>query len=359
MVHGRWIDLYQIIKLVQLAKEYAYWHDFYRENRVKVNVGNLNVNVAQNLALDSLEAVSIGYQYSVSNSFPTASLASGATLQFYFSSEYKRLLEEIEAPIDYFVKTGFIYDTAFAVVKKSPRIRHVRESLIRNGAEFVLCFFDETSIDKWFIPASKEDSAKDYKFLLKWLISDPKVGMIFKPKRALNLFNRISGVDDLIKAGSETGRCHFLLSDTIVGGIYPAEAALMADLCIGKLIGITAALEARLIGVPSILVDMEGFKSHSFYEWGRDKVVFDNWESLREAVESYRFQPALFSELGDWSPVLTEYDAFQDGQAGLRLGYFIRWVYESLKQGKSKEEAIKSATDHFARKWDVDHIAYE
>ena len=208
------------------------------------------------------------------------------------------------------------------------------------------------------IPVSNEGSAEDYEFLLKWLLEDPTLGVVFKPKRSIDLFDRISRIDDLIKAGNETGRCHFLLSDTTVGNIYPAEAALIADLCIGKLLGMTAALEACLVGVPSILIDREGFKSQPFYKLGRDRVVFDNWESLREAVESYRSNPDLFPDIRDWSSVLKDFDPFQDGQAGLRMGYFIRWIYESLKQGKSKKDAIEIATDKFTCKWDAGHISY-
>ncbi len=108
---------------------------------------------------------------------------------------------------------------------------------------------------------------------------------------------------------------------------------MVADVCIGKLDGSTAALEARLAGVPTVLIDTEGFRSHPFYRWGRDRVVFENWKSLRAAIQRYRFAPEAYPGFGDWSPGLDGLDPFKDGHAGLRIGLYIAWVYEALKKG--------------------------
>ncbi len=101
----------------------------------------------------------------------------------------------------------------------------------------------------------------------------------------------------------------------VVGRIFPAEAALASDLCVGKLSGSTAAFEARLAGVPTLLIDTEGFADHPLRALG-GRVVFDGWEALREAVARYR---AGDRSIGDWEALLGELEPFQDGRAAERM----------------------------------------
>ena len=154
----------------------------------------------------------------------------------------------------------------------------------------------------------------------------------------------------------KTGRCKFLISDTLVGNIYPAEAALMANVSIGILGGATAALEARLVGVPTVLIDTERAYNHPFYKWGYGRIVFNDWESLRVTLERYRIAPELYPDFGDWSRGLDDLDPFKDGQASLRMVLYIRWVHEALKQGIPKQTALAIASKKFAQRWGEGHI---
>jgi hypothetical protein len=357
LARRQWVSPYYVTNLAALAIGYAYWYDFYSTHRVRVNVGTLNTSVEQVLALDALGGVSAAYQYSVGNIlFPTTLLSGGENVQFVFSSLFEQLWHSIEAPVDNFVHTGFIYDRAIQAVRDLDRVGQTRKQLQDSGARFILCFFDENSVNRWDIYASDEDAANDYEYLLRWLLADPTLGIVFKPKNSRNLFQRIGRVSGLIDQARQTGRCKFLTSDTLVGSIYPAEAALMSDVCIGKLDGSTAAFEARLTGVPTILIDNEGFRSHPFYAWGRSQLIFNNWNSLRAGVEKYRCAPQADQGFGDWSPGLRDLDPFQDGQASLRMGFHIGWIYEALKHGASKEAALAMATEKFAQRWGNEYI---
>lgn len=352
MARGQWASFYYVRKLLALALDYAYWYDFYATNRVRVNVGTLNTSVGQVLALDTLNGVSVAYQYSASNILsPTTLLSAGENIQFVFSPVFERLWRCIETPVDNFVHTGFIYDNAIQAMRGLDRVSERRKQLQDNGARFILCFFDENSTNRWEIPASNDEAADDYEFLLNWLLDDSTLGIVFKPKAFMSLFQRIARVSSLIEQANQTGRCTFIHSDTFYGSTYPAEAALMADVCIGKLSGSTATLEACLAGVPTVLIDIDGFRSHPFHAWGRGWVVFDDWESLRVAVERYRTAPEAHPEFGDWSPGLSDLDPFRDGQASLRMGLHVRWVYEALKQGASKRTALAVAAEQFAQRW--------
>lgn len=346
------VSPYFVWALGVLALDYTYWYDFYATNRVRINVGTLNTSVGQVLALDSLNGVSAAYQYSVSPILcPTSLLSSGEDVQFVFSEAFEGLWRSVEAPVSNYVQTGFIYDAAVGAIRDLERVREIRKQLLNNGARYIVCFFDENSLDQWDFYANHEGAADDYEYLLKWLIEDRTLGILFKPKKSTNLFQRIARVSQLIDEAKKTGRCKFFKADTLTGNTFPAEAAMVADVCIGKLDGGTAALEARLAGVPTVLIDTEGFGSHPFYKWGKKRVVFESWESLRKVVERYRLTPQEYPEFGDWSPALDELDPYRDGQASLRMGLFISWIYEALKQGMEKNDAVALALQRFKERW--------
>ena len=206
-------------------------------------------------------------------------------------------------------------------------------------------------MDRWDIMSSNNGAVADYEYLLKWLLTDSTVGLIFKPKKAPNLFRRISRISDLIQEARATERCLFLTSETLVGSVFPAEAALIADVCIGKLGGSTAAFEARLAGKPTVLIDMEGFRDHPFYRFGKGQLVFQQWDELRLAVERYRAVPEAYPGFGSWDGFLDALDPFRDGQASRRIGCYLHWVREALDRGESKRDALTEATTRYLREW--------
>ncbi len=350
ILKGRWIGAYYIEKLLLLVKEYCYWYDFYSEHNIKINIGKSNFTIGQILATDSLNGISLGYQYSISNiNFPSASLSAGEDVLFYFSADYKDLIQCRNAPVKSFVRTGYIYDSAFEEIAHSDQVHTIRKQLHDNGAEFILSFFDETPKNFWFTGYSDEELTREYKFLLKWLLADKSLGVIFKPKRSNNLFKRLNKIDHLIHEAMLTRRCRFLTSKTNVGSIYPGEAALISDLSIGKLLGCTAAMEAQLIGIPAVLIDEEGYRTHPFYQWGEDKVIFDSWETLKTAVDRYRSKPEELLRFGQWTHVLDMLDPYRDGKGSLRMAYYIKMIYDALQSGKSKAEAISFAYESVKR----------
>jgi hypothetical protein len=357
LIAGNAVSPYTLGKLALLAMEFTYWHEFFRANEVKAHLGTLNTTVGQVLAMDRLGGVTMAYQYSTSNLFyPTKLLSAGESIQFVFSSAFERLFRDIEAPVEYMVKTGFIYDGAIRELNRRDRAADMRRQLQANGATFILCFFDENSVNRWDILCSDDDAVRDYEYLLSWFLSDPTLGIVFKPKNSMNLFERLAPISHIIEKARETQRCLFLTSDTLYGNIFPAEAALAADICIGKLLGTSAAVEAELAGKPTLLVDTEGLRSHPFHKWGKGRIIFEDWDSLRLAVERYRYEPESNPRLGNWSPELNDLDPFQDGHAGLRMGSYVFWMHEGLKRGLPKQDAMANAAEKYTQQWGESHV---
>ena len=353
-IRRRQISLDVLHRLAALAWDYAYWYDFYAANGVRVNVtvAAFQTRSGQVLALDALGGVSVGYQLSLSSLIPTDDFSThGEDIQFVFSAMFEEIWRSIEPPRGRILYTGLIGDHGLQAIHGLERIAAAKETLREHGAQYVLCFFDENSANRWDCWSSDDEAAADYDYLLRWLLDDPTVGVVFKPKKSANLFQRIARVSGLLDQARRTGRCLFLTSDTPVGGIFPAEAALMADVCIGKLAGSTAACEARLAGKPTVLLDADGFRCHPLHAWGRGRVIFEDWDSLRRATERYRMAAENHPEFGDWTPVLDKLDPFQDGQAGTRIGLCVGWIAEALKRGASKETAVATAAARYAQRW--------
>jgi len=339
----------QSLTVFRFLWDYYYWHDFFAANNIRINVGTIYTPVPQVLAMDHLGGVSASYQFSISNIlYPTTALNGGEDIQFIFSNAFKELWSPAETPPDYFVETGFIYDRAIPYLKNDNRHEQIRNVLKQHGADFIICFFDENSGNTWENYSQNSGAIKDYTFLLEWLLNDDRLGVIFKPKNSLTLFDRIDATKTLFERAQATGRCSLLMSDNLNGNIYPTEAALAADLCIGKL-GTTAALESALAGAPTLFIDTEGFRNNPFYKWAREHIVFNSWEELQYAVTNDK--NINRDIISNWEPYLTYFDPFRDGKSSYRMAYYIQSIHHSLNSGASKIEALSFASSEFRKHW--------
>jgi hypothetical protein len=349
MVRGERVSWYLCRTLERLVRSYACWDGFFARHGIRVHVAALNpdlTDVGMTLALDARGGVSLAYQYSISNFLhPTTFVSAGEHVQFVFSRACEQLWRSVRAPVERLVPTGFIYDRALGEVRGSDCARRMREALQGRGATFILCFFDENSMERWDSYASDESAAADYEYLLRWVLDDPEFGLICKPKKSATLLRRVGRLAPLIEEAQRTGRCQFLMdADTLVSKHFPAEAAMAADACAGKLSGGTAAFEARLAGAPTALIDTEGFSTHPFRDvLARGRVIFDDWSSFRDAVNRYRRSPGAFREFGDWGRFIADFDPYRDGCASKRMAEFIAELVRGLESGLSREEALSRA----------------
>ncbi len=341
--------------LLALAYRYASWYGFFLAQRVKIHIAPFNpqpLDVAIALALDEIQGVSISYQYSISNlSRPTPLLSAGEHVQFVFSPLCEQMWRDLDPPAAHFVHTGFVYDGAFQALRDSGSPTRLKSQLHRAGARFILCFFDENSSTRWDMYASHADAMQDYTFLLQWILADPTLGLLCKVKYSTCIFQRIAPIADLITQVQRTGRCVWLTSDAGVSSIFPAEAAMAADCCVGKLIGSTAAFEAQLVGVPAVLIDTEGFRVHPLRSLGIGRVVFNDWPSLKEAVERYRRDPSSIEGFGMWNSMLNELDSFRDGRGTARITDYLAWLLEEFSKGRSRDEALARTAHRYRQAW--------
>ena len=343
--HG-YFSFYLSSGLISMVVRYVYWLDFFNANNVGISINSTFAGGhAQNLALSKLGGVSFAYQYSISDlHYPTSTLSNCETVQISFSDFFTRhLWREIELPADKVLNIGYIYDYFVKNPLPFDSYEKIKKQFQDNGVTFTICFFDENSLDRWDMPASNKETASDYSFLFKWLLSDPTIGMIFKPKRGIDLFARINSISQLLSEALATNRCFFLMNKTINRDIFPIQAANFADICIGKLSGATAAMEAALGNIPTYLVDVECHYTHPFYKKENHNIIFKDWPTIKETVSLFRADPELNNNLGNWSPLWEDVVSYNDGKSRDRFSDFIYYTYKAINEGAGQLEAIYEA----------------
>jgi len=351
------VSLWIARKMVLFIGRYSYWRAFYNKFNIKMNVTFQDWEVDQipaNSALSSLGGISVSYLISAGHHFPMVDKASAVDVHFVFSMRESENLIRSGSQVAQHVATGYNLDISFDKVRDSAKV--LRSQLQRNGAEFIICFFDENSVDDKRVIWTNELMAVDYVYLLRKLMDDPTLGLIFKPKKPTTLRSRLGSTVELLDEALETGRCFMFSEGELATEALPNEASQAADVAIGMLIGLTAAAESVLAGTPTLLIDCFRMLHHPYYEWGRNKVVFDNWKKLFEAISMYREDRASVSGFGYWGPVLDHLDPFLDGRAAERMGSYIRWLAKGLDAGLSPNETMELARQRYVALWGSDKV---
>jgi len=338
-------------------QSYDYWGDFFERYNVRLYVtwykySAIHCAIAD--ALQRLGGITAIYQRSFAE-FPSPGAVVAADVVFGFSQEGAGIERRQYSVIPYYVVTGYIGDHRFPLLREQARV--IRNKIQQNGASHVLAFFDEISLDdsRWF--AGHESVQEDYLFLLEKVLSEPWFGLVLKPKTPSTLRRRLGDVADLLRRAEETGRCFTWEEGVLQGSYPPAVAALASDVAVhGHLYAATAGVEAALAGVPTLLMDREGWPVSKLYELGQGRVVFTAWQDMWAACKDHWNAPTGMPGFGDWSPMFNELDPFRDGRAAERIGTYLKWLLDGLKSGRSRDIVMADAAERYCKVWGQDKV---
>jgi hypothetical protein len=164
-------------------------------------------------------------------------------------------------------------------------------------------------------------------------------------------------VAEVLRQAQATGRCVVYEGGALHGSVPPAAAALAADVAVhGHLFAATAGVEAALAGVPTLLMDREGWPESTLRRLGAGRVVFHGWDALWGTCLEHWQRPGGAPGFGDWSDMLEELDPFRDGRAAERMGTYLEWLLESFRAGLRRETALADAAERYAARWGGAHI---
>jgi hypothetical protein len=250
--------------------------------------------------------------------------------------------------------TGYIGDYRFPLLKSNAAA--LKNRLRQSGARHILAYCDGNSTNdpRWNV--GHEFIREQYIFLLEKVLSEPWFGLVLKPKAPGTLRKRLGDVALILKKAEETGRCFVFEGGSILGAYPPAASALAADITVDHLAGATAAMESVLAGVPTLLVDREGWKISRLHRLGHGKVVFEDWDKTWKACVDHWKRPGGIPGFGDWSEIIDDIDPFRDGKAAERIGVYLRWLVDGFKAGLPRKTVMADASERYCRAWGGDKI---
>jgi len=333
------------------------WQQFFESENIKVYTTWFKYTSLHCVMADAIRragGVMTVYQRAF-DEFPSPDITTAADVVFAFSKESRGFEERNSSFIPYHITVGYLADFRFPLLRELAR--EIKNRLQQNGAKHILAYFDENSLDddRWHF--GHEATRENYAFLLEKVLKEPWFGLVLKPKAFKTLQRRLGNITPLLDDAVKTGRCFIFKEGAIQVSYPPAVAALAADIAVhGHLYAATAGMEAALAGVPTLLLDREGWSVSKFYRLGQDRVVFSGWDQLWKACEENREDPGSVAGLGDWSPLLNDLDSFRDGRAAERMGIYLKWLLDGFKEGKPREKILADAAERYARQWGKDKI---
>lgn len=285
---------------------------------------------AMQLVAPDLGVTTVAYQYSNLRSV-SPMMMSTADKMLIFADMYKALYETDGIRPQKFLPAGYLFDGVASFLREKAE-RH-REALDAAGTKFVVCYFDESiQHDRWGL-VSSDDHLRELQALARAVVNDHTFGAVVKTQFVRNSASRLYPQDHLIQSAKRTGRFLELMEGTARNDIYPTEAALVADLCIGHKFGASAALEAAVAGVRTVLLDPYGIKTLWDGVYAKAAIEYDSIDVLMEAIARYRAGDPNEATLGDWTPILHHFDPYRDGRAAARLRAVLEDAIQKAGEG--------------------------
>jgi hypothetical protein len=335
----------------------AYWKEFCEQFNVKLYTGWNKFDIRHMAIADALfdvGGISTLYQRAYAPN-PSAEATIAVDVFFGLSPQGAEIERFNQSRIQYHVSVGYIADYRFPLLR--PVAEQIRNQLKKNGAKFIIAFCDENTMDdgRWFM--GHEFTQGNYAFLLEKILNDPAYGLVIKPKAPRTLFRRLGPLAKQLQEAQKTGRCYVFWEGAIQSSFPPAAAAMAADIAIHECLSAgTAGMECALSGTPTLLLDREGWSVSPLYQLGVGKVVFKDWPQLWDASTSYLKSPKDNGHIGNWSVMIKKLDPFQDGRAAERLGDYLKWLLEGLREGLPKGKIMADCAERYAKIWGHDKI---
>ena len=354
---------YEYSEIKNLEKIYRsnfiYWRSIFEKYNSKVYFSWYKFDkshIAAGEAISSLGGISALWQIAL-NAIQETMCRTDADILFSYSDHCASIDKKIGSRFKFNIISGHPKDYSIkASEEKSLQIRSYLES---NGAENIVCVLDENSLDDPRWHTGHELQRENYIYMLENLLERQNFGVIFKPKRMIDLRKRLGDdISSLLDKAIETGRCY--LFDETKGHTTlatPVAASLASDVCIhGHLCAGSAALESAIAGIPTILINREDSKASILAQLPKNSVVFANWNDATDSINGYFSSAKKNPEFGDWSSIINDLDPFRDGLGAQRIGNFLESLFQGFDEGLRKEDVMARAVEIYANKWGSDKI---
>jgi hypothetical protein len=329
-------------KLVRLLLEARLLAGFCVEQNVKAFMTCENYfreASAMNLIGPTLGITTISYQYSNIPRVSPTLMTSAEKMCTFSPLFHNRWRNNNLGPVK-FHDIGYLYDGAFKLLRK--RSNKHKEQLTKEGVEFIVAYFDESvqsNNDKYGV-INETDHLHEIRPLAELVLNDHKCAVITKSQFVRCIPSVLHPDETMLKEAVSVGRFVELHHGSLRNNIFPAEAALTADIVIGHAIGATAGLEAALVGTRCILLNSYNQKGPNIDIFEKADVLYEDIHAAIEAVNGYRQGRPEFAKLGLWDDIINQFDPYRDGQSAVRLRECLEHIFQN-HGGKSQRNAVE------------------
>lgn len=336
-----WWQCFKLFQLFRAANQYISYFD---STEALIDLRMDLSRVEHIVAMHSLGGIAAGAQWTSDIRLHPLTLLCYHVF-FAWGPAYRCLEEDVVQNPLCLVYCGHVYDYSFdAFVEEG---KALRRQLLEDGAGFVVAVFDEAHTPDAF-----------YVELFKWLSEDDNLFLLVKPKRIHNILEEerfASLLDDCVG----TGRCMILVDDEgghiSNNGFSAITASAAADISISCALS-SVGVEAALSGGRTVYWNIHGQKDHPVS--GSSNLDFASLGDLLSAARLYRKSPSLLSNLGCHRHIVDQLDPFRDGGARNRMGEFLRYCFDALRQGLPRMEAIEQAACAYRESWGHDMVKF-
>tara|TARA_Y100000590_G_C15748081_1_gene1023040 strand:+ start:5046 stop:7001 length:1956 start_codon:yes stop_codon:yes gene_type:complete len=343
----------------EYLNNYYIWKNFFKKFNSNIFItDNIWSNQTQsaNNAMQNLGGISISFQGSFWETPPIHAIIH-SDIFMTFSPMNIEDYHNNNSFFNILIKNGYIKDYSFQLEKNN--LSHIRTKILDHGAKKIIGFFDQGSTnDLW--PNPHYVSKNTYVFLLNKLLENDWLGLLIKPKKPKLLRQKLGNDWELLNRAIKTNRCHVIL-DNHPGHVKnfthtPGVVAKVSDICIhDMLVSATAGLEAYLSGTRSILFDYFGFHTSIFYK-NNMNVAFNDYQKMWNYIENFFYNNDYTNNLGDWSNIINEIDAYKNGKSSHRLSVLIEEIFLNSLENKNRDEILSDAIEKCNNLFQSDNI---
>ena len=230
-----------------------------------------------------------------------------------FNNIYKKCFKlEGVGPVN-FKSTGYCYSYAHKYI--SERSKSYRSVFENQGVDFVICYFDErVDLNNKWGTVENDSHLNDLLKLLDFILDNKNIGLVVKSQFMKYSPSNWYPNENIFKKALSSNRYLELNEGNKLNrnDILPTEAALVADICISQKFGATAALESAILQKRTILINKYPIKTEFDELYSKSQIVFDSMQKIIGAIKQFKLGNRDYSNLGDWGPIIDEFNEFED-----------------------------------------------
>lgn len=339
IIHSNIEMFWQVYHFIIIAYRIAYYKDFYLSNNIVVDIGTAPGDsedvFLRSLVMDEIGGIVVSWERVIRFGYSHFLHNKSVHVEFV-TGDYSLLQLQEKSNAKHSIKSGWINDYMFKDKDSKKNSELIKESLKRSDGCIFIGLFDELWGDHILSKNIVEDFYKQ--FLIK-TIKKPYYRLIIKPKKDMIINEMSNEIRNLIKEAEMLGRCVVL--DHLQ---YIYCVATTSDIVVT--LPSMAVFESILSGTKTLIFNYRRNYSNLFYQNnGLGRIIFEDMNELMTAIEEFAegFRP----DLGDCSSIIQEIDPFRDGNAGRRVGNYLNWFIEGIKNGINRDDALNMANKKY------------